>query len=325
MIPRLVGALAWVLVALAGAPVEAAGLQSATLQDIAGKPLRLSIWYPSAARPTPQSFGPFHPNVAIDGAPSGRRLPLIVISHGNGGSALSHYDTAIALADAGFVVVTFDHPGDNFQDQSRAGFRRDLIDRPRQVKAVVDYMLEAWPHRDLVDAGRVGMFGFSLGGFTTLVSIGGTPDIHRIIKLCADYPRAPDCAFVRDHHGDQLDSAPFPAPVWVHDPRIKAAVIAAPAASYTFGPGSLDSVRAPVQLWIADDDAMAPARWNSDLVRRELPHPPESRRVAGAGHLAFLTPEACSQAPASGCAKFHIQFNASVVEFFEKTLTASSH
>ena len=34
-----------------------------------------------------------------------RSLPLVVMSHGTGGSFLGHFDTAMALADAGFVVV----------------------------------------------------------------------------------------------------------------------------------------------------------------------------------------------------------------------------
>ena len=49
----------------------------------------------------------------------GKNLPLVVMSHGNGGSLLSRFDTAIALADAGFVVVAVTHTGDNYADQSR--------------------------------------------------------------------------------------------------------------------------------------------------------------------------------------------------------------
>ena len=52
------------------------------------------------------------------------------------------------------------------------------------------------------------------------------------------------------------DWAQFPPPglVWVHDPRIKAAVAAAPAIGYAFGRDGLRHVRVPVQLWRAEFD-----------------------------------------------------------------------
>jgi predicted dienelactone hydrolase len=300
----------------------AVGFQSATTVDVDGDKIPVDIWYPSQARPQIQSFGPFHPSVAIGGAIAGRRLPLIIISHGTGGSALSHYDTALALAEAGFVVATFDHPGDNYADQSRVGLKRDLIDRPRQVHAVLDYLLKGWTDRGSLDPEHIGMFGYSLGGFTTLVTIGGVPDLSRMPTLCRSHPEAPDCSFIRDHHGDQLNVGAAPSPDWLHDTRVKAAVIVAPAASFDFGPGSLSRVHVPVQLWIAANDHSAPVQWNSGLVRRELASPPESHVVAGAGHLAFLAPEACSDAPPQGCEGFHKVFNRAVVAFFEEHLIA---
>ncbi len=63
-----------------------------------GREIELAIWYPSDAPATPQPFGPFEQTVAKDGAIAGAGLPLIVISHGTGGSFGGHYDTAHALA-----------------------------------------------------------------------------------------------------------------------------------------------------------------------------------------------------------------------------------
>jgi predicted dienelactone hydrolase len=42
----------------------------------------------------------------------------VVISHGNGGDDLTHIDTAMALANAGYVVAALTHTGDNPRDQS---------------------------------------------------------------------------------------------------------------------------------------------------------------------------------------------------------------
>jgi predicted dienelactone hydrolase len=84
-------------------------------------------------------------------------------------------------------------------------------------------MLSSWAGRDSLNPRRVGIFGFSLGGFTSLVAVGGTPHLARMAQLCSSNPNAPECAFIQNAHGDQLDPNP-PTAVWIHDARIKAAL-----------------------------------------------------------------------------------------------------
>lgn len=305
------------------------GFQQATVPDSQGKPIAVGIWYPSDAPAAPHPLDLFTQTVAVNGSVSGGRLPLILISHGAYGSLASHYDTAIALAKAGFVVAALTHTGDNSTDQSYIGNRKDLIDRPRQVKVVLDWMLSSWADRGKLDSGRVGMFGFSLGGFTTLVEIGGTPELPRMALLCSTRPDAPECAFIKMSHGDQLQPGAV-HPVWTHDARIRAAVVAAPAASFLFGPGDLRAVKVPVQLWRAEKDTNAPDAWNSGLVREELPVAPEEHVVPGVDHYIFLAPcsaalasavpEICHDAPGFDRAAFHAAFNRSVIAFFQKEL-----
>jgi hypothetical protein len=76
-------------------------------------------------------------------------------------------------------------------------------------------------------------------------------------------------AFIKNAHGDQLSSN-AEAPLWNHDERIKAAVIAAPAASYLFGPGDLREVSVPIQLWRVENDSHAPDAWNGAVIRDNL-------------------------------------------------------
>src|SRR5215510_7646801 len=106
---------------LAKACVASVGFQQLTVPDPNGKPLSVGIWYPSQSHPSSQSLGMFMQVVAVSGEISGHRLPLILISHGNAGSLASHYDTALALAQSGFVVAAVTHTGDNYADQSYAG------------------------------------------------------------------------------------------------------------------------------------------------------------------------------------------------------------
>ena len=92
------------------------------------------------------------------------------MSHGTGGWYGEHYDTALALARAGFVVAAVSHTGDTYQDQSRS---TAIADRPRHLHEVIDFMTRDWPEHGRIDAGRIGVFGFSAGGFTALVAVGG--------------------------------------------------------------------------------------------------------------------------------------------------------
>ena len=236
---------------------------------------------------------------------------------------MSHLDTAMALAEAGFVVVAPTHTGDNYQDDSAVGTSHWLVDRSRHISRVADFMLDTWKDRAHLVGRRVGLFGFSAGATTALISIGGVPDLARIDTQCADHPE-----FVcRLRRPDTPVLDPGPAG-WTHDARITAAVIAAPGLGFTFEPSGLENVRAPVQLWTGADDRVVPYATNVGIVRQLLPVSPEFHSVPGAGHYAFLRP--CRIGPPMLCkdgagfdrAAFHKAFNRSVVAFFEAHLVA---
>jgi hypothetical protein len=72
-----------------------------------------------------------------------------------------HHDTAETLADAGFVVAAINHPGDNAFDASRTDDLSVLIERPSDIKRLIDFMLGAWPETTKIDRERIGVFGSS--------------------------------------------------------------------------------------------------------------------------------------------------------------------
>src|SRR5215469_10435465 len=155
------------------------GFRRLQVADPPGKPLAAGIWYPSNGSESTQALGAFQQNVVLDGPITGKNLPVIFLSHGTAGSLASHYDTAIALAQAGFVVVALTHNGDNGQDQTYIGHRINLIERPRQLEQVIHFVLNDWSEHGRIGQARVGVFGFSLGGFTVLVERGGIPNLGR--------------------------------------------------------------------------------------------------------------------------------------------------
>ncbi len=319
---------------------HAAGFQRGLAVDPDGKPLEIGIWYPSLSTPAPVSMGPTTMSVAINAPMQGKDLPLVVMSHGNGGSYLSHFDTAVALADAGFVVVAVTHTGDSYADQSRS---IDVMARPRHISRAIDHMLSTWDGHAAINPARIGVFGFSTGGFTALASIGGVPDFSKIAPNCAQYPGDYACQLMSRSAGQvaaMTTPAPTPAPTPAAksaststdavDLRIKAAVVAAPALGFTFSANGLKNVRVPVQLWRADSDVVVPHPRYAEVVRLALPQAPDYRVVSNAGHydflapcssaLASIAPPICSSAAGFDRAAFHVGFNAAVVSFFSAKL-----
>ncbi|WP_374348763.1 alpha/beta hydrolase family protein [Chitinimonas sp.] len=310
----------------ASAICPAAGYIDAKASDPDGSPLDIGIWYPSAASTAPMVTGPVSQDVAIAGPIKGDHLPLVLISHGTGGYKFSHYDTAIALANAGFVVAAVTHSGDNYQDNSRAVF---ITERPRHISRALDFMLTDWADRNKIDASRIGIFGFSAGGFTALVNIGGQPDLSKIEPFCQAHAEHFACTLIARKSQNKASEPPLRR--GGVDLRFKAAVIAAPALGYTFAPNGLDKVRIPVQLWRAEQDEILPHPWYDQLVHDGLRGRDDYRVVENAGHfdfmapcsaaLAKLVPAICSSAIGFDRSAFHAKFNSALVEFFKAKLS----
>ena len=55
-----------------------------------------------------------------------------------------------------------------------------LASRPADMVRLLDFMLHDWKDRAAIDPTRVGLFGFSRGGYTGLVLAGGNPDFRGI-------------------------------------------------------------------------------------------------------------------------------------------------
>jgi predicted dienelactone hydrolase len=253
----------------------------------------------------------------------GPARPLVVMSHGNGGWFKGHSDTARALADAGMVVAALTHPGDNYLDQS--GSIR-LTDRAPQLSALIDHMTGDWSGSEGIDPARIGAFGFSAGGFTVTSIIGGEADGSAILEHCEAYPELFACRLIVLMGGIDLGG-------WrpeARDPRVDAAVIAAPALGYAFTDDSLSEVSIPVQLWQAEGDDILPAPFNVEPIRDGLGRAPEYHRVSGAGHYDFLQPctlemrvelpQLCASEEGFDRAAFKATFNAEVVRFFREAL-----
>jgi predicted dienelactone hydrolase len=210
------------------------------------------------------------------------------------------------------------------------------MDRPRHIHRLIDFMLTEWPGHARIDARRVGMFGFSSGAFTALISVGGVPDLRLTEAHALAHPNNYDAQLSKRLSPEAkaelhaMVSSNLPRSIWVYDARIKAAVVAAPAVGYAFGREGLKDIAVPIQLWRAQNDHILPGDDYAEAVRIALPRPPEYHLVENGDHFDFMAPctdmlrqvapQICISRPGFDRTAFHQTFNREVARFFKETL-----
>ncbi|UFX47157.1 dienelactone hydrolase [Bradyrhizobium sp. 41S5] len=313
------------LLLLAVSAAQAAGLRHFDVPaGPDGPAIRGVVWHPCAEPPHEIDARGGRTFFGVNDCPIvGDKLPLIVISHGRRGWLGGHHDTAAALADAGFIVVTINHPTDTERDTSGTDSLAVTVERPADIKRTIDNALRGWPDAARIDAGRIGLFGFSWGGYTGLAAIGGEPDLRRGLPSC----QTSSLRACKELEGGERPSGPV-----IHDPRIKAAIIVDPFPVLFFAAENLKAVTIPIQLWSSD-----PAQNGDGLsgccaaaINDRLPSRPEFHLVQDAKHFSFLatcTPEEtakmaaiCTDAPGFDRLAFHQRFHAAAIAFFRTHL-----
>jgi predicted dienelactone hydrolase len=271
----------------------------------------------------------------------------VLISHGNGGSDLGHHDLATYLASHGFVVVTLNHLGDYFRDTSKVGQIEVLAGRPVQAKAAISAVLDDPRWKPLVDPNRIGIAGFSAGGYTALMVAGARPRFDRFVAFCNQYPQDQDvCGHRRDAEAQAarqgktitqaLDDMQGQLGRYgdTADPRVKAAFAMAPL-SLIFDEHGFDNVRIPVFLYYGQNDQVLPPEANARHIQPLIKTLYAVKEVPHADHWVFLPPCSpelareipllCADPAGVDRAKVHAQVNADALAFFQKTLGDGSH
>ena len=183
-----------------------------------------------------------------------------------------------ALAHSGYVVVAVDHPGNNGVDaMTEAGsiLAWSRADDLAVALAAVQADPVLAPH---VDAGRLGLVGYSAGGFTALVAAGARPDMSRLAAFCKASPKDGVCMPQVENPEMALErwmaaaATPVLAP-WVarsaedrRIPNVRAVFLMAPAIVQAFEPGELARLEAPLSVVVGESDAIAPPASNSKVI-----------------------------------------------------------
>ena len=281
-------------------------------QATAPRPLRTAVWYPAthATGKAETIFGGppdrevFAPVTVLGGADipnTKQKYPLVLLSHGTGGSAVQMMWLGHYLASRGYIAAAVNHHGNTAAERQPAAQGFMLFwERARDLSAVLDRLLVDPLFGPRIDREHIGAAGFSLGGYTVISIAGGRFSPAQFEAFCRsrqrdftcdpqpEFPDAPKLfadlrktdAVVQEslrHAGDSF-----------RDPRIKRVFAIAPALGSGFTKAGLSRIRIPISIVVGQADKVTPVTTNAQRYAQLIKGARLTILPGETGHYTFL-------------------------------------
>jgi len=248
----------------------------------------MAVVYPTRIPSKLVRFGPFEMDLSIGSKIADGKFPLVVISHGSGGTNLGHRSIAFALVERGFVVGMPLHPKNNYKNNEAEGTLENLQNRPKHIKSAIDALLVNSDISKNIDSEKIAVIGHSAGGYTALAVSGGIADTRHIIDLCTSKPDISEafCGLVKN---DKIKSVKLDIQ---RDERVKAIVLMAPLGVVFQSKDSLAQVDIPTLLLSAEKDDELTEPHHSEVIASNFLDKDKLtyETIENAGHYSFITP-----------------------------------
>ena len=314
------------------------GQTNFTIQDSnRNRPIKTEVWYPT--RDTSKfnivTKYPFLlPPTSKDAEIIKGTYPLILLSHGTGGNGISLMWLACELASNGYIVAAVDHYGNTYDNKIPENFVK-AWDRPQDISFLLSHLLEESDFKTKIDKSKIGMLGFSLGGYTSIALAGGEIDYQLLsaftkTKEGKNESKLPEMGDVSKlitpqiiERGNRLKN--------LKDTRISAFVALAPAIGQGFkNKSQLKKIDKPILIVGAENDIRTPINTNAKHYHNLIENAEYIELKGKIGHYIFLN-EATSALVNEGPIYFkddqtvsrnaiHAKVSTIVVDFFSKQL-----
>jgi predicted dienelactone hydrolase len=267
------------------------------------RPVAWSAWYPTAE---PSGTGPpvegfFQSGGVVHNAAliEGERLPVVLLSHGTGGSAESLGWLARALASRGFVAIGANHHGNTSLEPYQAEGFLCWWERAADLTMLLSFLETADGFAGRLDACRVAAIGFSLGCHTVLSLVGARTSLEaydRWRSASGDRNQGPkEFPDAGERVPTLLESSAAFRDSWARhgndygDARIAALVLIAPPPPIrSFLPGSIRDLRLPVTILSGGADQEAPVSQCADWLVSQNDGFSHHDMGQNVGHYTFL-------------------------------------
>ncbi|MDP9812128.1 putative dienelactone hydrolase [Rhizobium tibeticum] len=264
-------------------------------------PLHLSLWYPTGADTETTQLGETPAFVGLpvirDADPAPGPHPLVILSHGYGGSWRNLAWLASELVDRGYVVAAPDHPGTTTFDMAPAD-TVTLWKRPTDISRAIDAVLGDITLTGPIAANRIAAIGHSLGGWTVVELAGGRFDAEGVMTDCFAQFGAIYCKIFAALGVGRDPAATAALGADLSDSRLGAIVTLDLGPGRGFTPQSLAAVQIPVLVLSAGEDidpqtaqraGIAATNKDSYYLAGHLPFATtQFTLVAGALHFSFM-------------------------------------
>lgn len=271
------------------------------------RPIAWSAWYPTDStsseadrkKGNKQFF--LQSDVAFNAELSNQqaRWPVVLMSHGTGGSAESLGWLASGLARNGFIVLAVNHHGNTSLEPYRAEAFLCWWERAADLTLALDRQLYDGPFAGRIDHTQASAIGFSIGGYTSLILAGARTSFQRFLDWGKDEQAlgtgVREFPNLLDHLSQLLNtSRPFQMS-WerqgedFRDPRVKAVAAIAPAPPVRgFLPESVAAIDIPVTLIASGADEIAPVEECAEWLKEQNPSFKLHSIGDNVGHYTFL-------------------------------------
>jgi len=272
------------------------------------RPITSHVFYPTLDRHVePLMIGPpggalFSAGDAVWNAKPilNQTLPLIVMSHGTGGSSLQMLWMAETLVKNGYIVVGVNHHGNTAIETKKYAEGYVLWwERSQDLAVVLALLFENKQWSNMIDQQKVGVVGFSLGGYTAISAIGGITDKALFDRFCRSDKRDSTCdaqgefseiekEFAKVKNSDQVKASVEKQSHSFKVDAIKAAFVISPALVQAFTKHSLASISLPTTIVVGSADQVAEPRTNARVAAARIPDA-NYIEVEKVGHYTFLS------------------------------------
>ena len=222
---------------LSAEDITAPGFRSWIYQDQTQRPIRATLWYPTTAQQPRKMIGDtpiFQGSPVIENAPlPDKTYPLILLSHGSGGTIMTLGWLTSRLVAKGYLVAGINHPG-TYTGSSTPQATSELAQRRQDLQYFLTELLDHPDFGSIIRKDQISALGFSLGGQTILSLAGIAPSVPAYQQYCHQHPDMPDCQWFATDPGllARLDPTQFSQAVI--DPRITRMIAIDPAFAQSY-------------------------------------------------------------------------------------------
>ena len=274
----------------------------------APRPVNWTAWYPAADDAREEMrflglaerplfiMGKIAPNASLNDALGA--WPVVLLSHGTGGTAAGLSWLGRRLAARGFAVLAVNHHGNTGIEPYRPEGFLCWWERARDLSFILDHLAIEGLFAARLDLSRTFAAGFSLGGYTVLALAGAITDLSLFEEWLRGQgkPRGPrEFPDIGGYIPNLLATSPeFRASQARHslsyrDPRIRAILALAPAPPVrSFSIESLRSIELPVGIMVGPADIEAPVQECAAWLAEHIPTSELTLLEPDAGHYVFL-------------------------------------